>query len=173
MSHKPIEKPLSRDQIFRVFIHSKDAIRGNVVDGVYQVDLPDFIKSKDIGKYHIAVEEFLLNNSSTFGGLSRTLIVEADISQTDTYSTSTKTNSQVLFTMSRQTGGTSLSYYRKPITNDTIGIPLVDLNFFRNSELRIRLKRIDDVQYDLTSTVTGVGGSTFQMTLVIYPFEQA
>jgi hypothetical protein len=132
------------------------------------VDIPDFIKGADIGKYHLAVEEFLLANSSTPLGVTRTLVVEAEISQPDTYSTTTKTNSQVLFTMSRGIGGTSLSYFH-PITQDTYGIPLVDINFLRTQRLRIRLKRADDVLYD--NSITGMGSSQFEMTLAIYPFE--
>lgn len=168
MSHKPIEKPLNREQIYRVCIHSKDAISGTFFDGVHQVDLPDFIKSEEIGKYHIAVEEFLLNNSSTQLGVTRTLVVEADISQPDTYSTNTQGNTQVLFTMSRAIGGTALSYYNS-ITNDTFGIPLVDVSFLRSKQMRVRLKRADGVLYD--NTTNGMGSSSWEMTLAIYPFE--
>jgi len=165
---QPITNPLERDPIYRVVIHSKDVVSGTFFDGVHQVDIPDFIKSADIGKYHIAVEGFLLSNSSTQLGITRTLVVEAEISQPDTYSTATNTNSQVLFTMSRGVGGTSLSYYH-PISQDTYGIPLIDVNFLRSQRLRIRLKRADDVLYD--NSATGMGASSFVMTLAIYPFE--
>lgn len=165
---QPISNPLERDPIYRVTLYSKDIVSGTFFDGVHQVDLPDFIKSADIGKYHIAVDEFLLNNSSTQLGVTRTLVVEAEIAQPDTYSTATKTNSQVLFTMSRGVGGTSLSYY-KQVTQDTYGIPLIDINFLRSQRLRIRLKRADDVLYD--NTTNGMGASSYEMTLAIYPFE--
>ena len=163
-----MENPLSRDKMFRVTIYSKDAVSGTFFDGVHQVDLPDVIKKEDIGKYHIAVEEFLLSNSSTQLGIQRTLVVEADLSQPDTYSTSTKGSSQVLFTMSRATGGTSLSYFH-PITNDTYGIPLFDTTILRTKQMRIQLKRADDVLYD--NSLNGMGSSSWEMTLAIYPFK--
>lgn len=166
MSHNPIEKPLSREQIYRIVIHSKDAVSGTFFNGVHFIDIPDFIDAS--GEYHIAVEEFMLNNSSAQAGITRTLVVEAEISQPDTYSTATKTNSQVLFTLARLQGGTAISYY-KPITTDTFGIPLVDNTLLRSKHLRIVLKRADDVIYD--STTSGMGGSSWEMTLAIYPFS--
>jgi hypothetical protein len=162
----PISNPLSREQVYRIVIHSKDAISGTFFNGVHYVNIPDYIDAS--GEYHLAVEEFLLNNSSAQAGITRTLVVEAEISQPDTYSTSTRTNSQVLFTLARLQGGTSISY-NKTITTETYGIPLVDNTFLSSKQLRIILKRADDVVYD--STTNGMGGSTWEMTLAIYPFR--
>lgn len=161
---KGITNPLQREKVYRIVIYSKDVISGNNKDGVYQIDLPDYIQ--DINKYHLAVEDFTIHTQTSTAGVTRTLLVEASVAQPDTHSTSSKTNSRVLFTMSRSaTADVAVSYY-KPITSKTYGIPLTDLSFLRNKQLRVTLRSADDTpQTDAT-----LGNTNWVMTLVVYPF---
>jgi hypothetical protein len=161
---KGITNPLQRQKVYRIVIYSKDVISGNNKDGVYQIDLPDYIQ--DINKYHLAVEDFTIHTQTTTAGVTRTLLVEASVTQPDTYSTSSRTSSRVLLTMSRSaTADVAVSYY-KPITSKTYGVPLSDLSFLRNKQLRITLRSVDDaLQTDAT-----LGNTNWVMTLIVYPF---
>lgn len=161
---KGITNPLQREKVYRIVIYSKDVISGNNKDGVYQIDLPDYIQ--DINKYHLAVEDFTIHTQTSTPGVTRTLIVEASVTQPDTYSSSSRTSSRVLFTMSRSaTADVAVSYY-KSITSKTYGVPLSDLSFLRNKQLRITLRSADDaLQTDAT-----LGNTNWVMTLVVYPF---
>lgn len=162
---KGISNPLHREKVYRIVIYSKDTISGNSKDGVYPIDLPDFIQ--DINKYHISVEDFTLFCGLSPAGPQRTVICEMGMTQPDTYSTSSKTASRALFTMSRNTADTSATSYYKQITSKTYGIPLTDLSFLRSKQVRITLK---DVQ-DTTHTDATLGNTTnWVMTLVVYPF---
>lgn len=166
---KGISNPLHRDKVFRITIYSKDRIAGNVRDGVYQVDLPDFIQ--DINMYHLGVEECVMStepSSAGSNGINRTYIVETSIVVPDSYSTSTRTNTRVLFKMCKSTPSLfALAYYYKPITNTTYSIPIVDINMLRNKEMRITMKKCDDSSHD---TISMPDASTWSMTLVVYPF---
>jgi hypothetical protein len=167
-----LKNPLSRQKVYRVTIYSKDAISGNARDGVYQIDIPDFIQ--DINTYHVAVEEALLYTGSAdsgTGGNSRTYVFESSLVAPDSHSTSTKSNTRVLFQMIRSSSSNAPGSYTKPITSNTFGIPLVDVNFLRNKQLRINIKRSNDTDHDdVTLPLASTGWS---LTLIIYPFEQA
>jgi hypothetical protein len=90
---------------------------------------------------------------------------------TDSYSTSTKTNSAVLFQMRKDTNSADIPcYYSKPITTHTYGIPLNDINFLRNKELRISIKNTLDEAHSETTLPAATSG--WSMTLVVYPFVQ-
>jgi hypothetical protein len=161
---KGISNPLQREKVYRIVIYSKDVSNGDSRDGVYQIDLPDFIQ--DINKYHMAVEDFTIHNATSTAGVTRTLIVEGSMTQPDTYSTSSKTSSRILFTMSRSAAADVAVSYYKPITSKTYGVPLSDLSFLRNKQLRITLKSVDDAVH----TNTTLGTTNWVMTLVVYPF---
>lgn len=161
---------LKDKKIYRINIYSKDAISGNLRDGLYQLDLPDMIQ--DVEKYHMCVEECVLYTGSTdsgTGGNSRTFIFEASSAIPDSYSTSTKTNSRVLFAMIRSSSNNAPGSYYKPIDASTIGIPVTDLSFFRNKQMRITIKRANDEQHD--DLTLPVANSGWYMTLVVYPFS--
>lgn len=160
---------LKADKVFRITIYSKDAISGNLRDGVYQLDLPDCIP--DVGKYHMAVEEAILytgSASSGTGGDSRTFVFETSTVIPDSYSTSTKMNTRVLFQMIRSSSSNAPGSYYKPITTNTVGIPMNDLSIFRNKQMRITIKTSGDTAHDDTSLPVATSG--FSMTLVFYPF---
>lgn len=163
-----LHNPLHRDKVFRVTIYSKDRIAGDVRDGTYQIDLPDFIQ--DINKYHIGVEECIMASepvTAGTNGIARTYVVETSINVPDSHSTSTKTNTRVLFQMCKSTpSSNSIAYYYKPITTSTYSIPLVDVNLLRNKQMRINFKKCDDTSHDSTSMPDT---STWSMTLVVYP----
>jgi hypothetical protein len=162
---KGITNPLNREKVYRMVIYSKDAISGTPIDGVYQVDLPDYIQ--DINKYHISVEDFTIMCGLSPVGLPRTLLLDLDVTQPDTYSTSTKTASRTLFTLSRNTAADSATSYYKKVTSKTYGVPLTDLSFLRNKQSRITLKQVNDTVH----TVNTLGETVFWvMTLIIYPF---
>lgn len=162
--------PLHREKVFRVNIYSKDVVQGNIRDGIYQVDIPDFIQ--DIGKYHVAVEECTLFTSSVaIGAKLRTYVFETSMNITDSYSTSTKTNSAVLFQMRKDSNSADIpAHYSKSITTHTYGIPLNDINFLRNKEFRISIKDSLDGAHSETSLPAATSG--WSMTLVVYPFVQ-
>jgi hypothetical protein len=117
----------------------------------------------------VAVEDFTIHTQTSFAGVTRSLLVEASMTQPDTYSTSSKSSSRVLLTLSRSaTADIAVSYY-KPITSKTYGIPLTDLSFLRSKQLRITLKSVDDAnQTDAT-----LGNTNWIMTMLVYPFEQS
>lgn len=165
---KGITNPLHREKVFRITIYSKDRIAGDVRDGVYAIDLPDFIQ--DINKYHIGVEECILASEPTSAGaqgISRTYVVETGIVAPDSHSTSSKSNTRVLFCMCKPTSASnSIGYYYKPITTSTYSIPLVDLSSFRTKQMRINFRRIDDNPHD---GISMPDASTWVMTLVVYP----
>lgn len=174
---KGIINPLQRDKVFRLTVYSKDRISGDVRDGVYQIDLPDFIP--DINKYHMAVEECVLASEPSAVGLSnatasgnfnlRTYIVETSIAVPDSFSTSVRTNTRVLFQMCKPTpAANAIAYYYKPITTTTNGIPVIDVNMLRNKHMRITFKRCDDTNHDVD---TMPNTSSWSLTLVIYPFK--
>lgn len=161
---KGIANPLSRQKVYRIVMYSKDRISGDSRDGVYAVDLPDFIQ--DINKYHVAVEDFLIHCELSNTNITRTLLVEASMTQPDTYSTSSRSASRLLLTMSRNTTAQASTSYYKPITSKTYGIPLSDVSFLRSKQMRITFKQVDDTAHtDLTLGVTN-----WVMTLIIYPF---
>ena len=160
---------LHRDKVYRFTIYSKDATSGNMRDGSYQLDIPDFIQ--DINKYHIAVDECTLYTSSVIsGGLSRTYVFETSTNITDSYSTSTKTNSRVLCQMTKTNSADVPANYLKPVTTRTVGIPLVDVNFLRNKEFRVTLKTAADVAHSETTLPAATSG--WVMSLLVYPFNQ-
>lgn len=167
---KGIHNPLHRDKVYRVTIYSKDRTSGDVRDGFYQIDLPDFIQ--DVNKYHIGVEECIMASepvSAGTMGMNRTYVVETSINVPDSHSTSTKTNTRVLFQMCKATSTTnSIGSYYKYFTNTTYGIPLIDLSLLRNRQMRITFKKIDDTAHDATSMPDA---SAWSMTLIVYPFE--
>lgn len=155
---------MHREKVYRIVIFSKDVVSGSAKDGVYNIDLPDFIQ--DINKYHLAVEDFTIHTQTSTAGVTRSLIVEGSMTQPDTYSTSSKTASRILCTLSRSaTADVAVSYY-KPVTSKTYGIPLTDLSFLRSKQLRITLKSVDDVLH----TDATLGTTNWVMTLVVYPF---
>lgn len=161
---------LKADKVFRITIYSKDAISGNLRDGIYQLDLPDCIP--DVGKYHMAVEEAILytgSASSGSGGDARTYVFETSTVIPDSYSTSTKMNTRVLFSMFRTSSANSPNAYYKSITTNTVGIPMNDLSIFRNKQMRIAIKTSADVAHD--DTTLPVATSGFSLTLVFYPFS--
>jgi hypothetical protein len=161
---KGISNPLNREKVYRIVIYSKDRISGTSRDGVYAVDLPDFIQ--DINRYHVAVEDFLIQCELSPTNIGRTLLVEASMTQPDTYSTSSRSASRVLFTISRNTTAQASTSYYKTVTSKTYGIPLADVSFLRSKQLNLTLKQVDDtVHTDLTLGVTN-----WVMTLVVYPF---
>jgi hypothetical protein len=168
---KGIQNQLQREKIFRVTIYSKDRVSGNVRDGIYAIDIPDFIQ--DINKYHIAVEEAVLASEPTVGGnngINRTYLVETSVTIPDSYSTSSKSNTRVMFQMCKTTTITnSIGYYIKPITSSTIGIPLADVSMLRSKQMRILFKLCDDEAH---TVATMPDNSAWSMTLLIYPFEQ-
>jgi hypothetical protein len=162
---KGIQNPLRREKVYRIVIYSKDVVSGNAKDGIYQIDLPDFIQ--DINKYHVSVEDFTLLCGLSPAGVARTVICEMDMTQPDTYSTSSKTASRALFTLSRNTVADSATSYYRQITSKTYGVPLTDLSFLRTKQARVTLKQADDnVHTDIS-----MGATTFWvMTIVIHPF---
>jgi hypothetical protein len=155
---------LNRDKIYRITIYSKDVITGNLRDGIYQLDLPDFIQ--DVHKYHLAVEEAILFTGST---TSNTFVFESSVVAPDTYSTSTRTNTRVLFQMVRPVTANAPGSYYRTITSNTIGIPLSDLSMLRNNQLRITIKTAQDTSHDETSLPLASSG--WSMTLVVFPFS--
>lgn len=169
---KSIHNPLHRDKVFRVTIYSKDVLAGGTVrDGFYQIDLPDFIQ--DVNKYHIGVEECVLASEPSVpgnNGINRTYVVETSINVPDSHSTSTKTNTRVLFQMAKTNPtANSIGHYIKPITACTYGIPVIDLNMLRNKQMRIIFKKNDDSVHDATSMPDN---STWSLTLLVYPFTE-
>jgi hypothetical protein len=161
------KQPLNADKVYRVNIFSKDRIAGTVRDGIFQIDLPETIP--DVNKYHIAVEEFILAVDPGTGNiLNRTYVVETSMTNPNTYSTSSKTSSRVLFTCVGSSSTGFPRYYSKLITSRTVGVPVTDLSAFRNSQMQITFKRADDALHTTDSFPdTGV----WQMSLVIYPFS--
>jgi hypothetical protein len=167
-SNQHIDKQrLNADKVYRVNIYSKDRVSGSVRDGVFQIDLPETIQ--DIGKYHVAVEEFLLAGDPTTGNtLNRTYVVETSMTNPNSYSTSSKTSSRVLFTFVGSSSSGFPRYYSKLITSRTVGVPITDLSTFRNSQMQITFKRVDDT---LHTTDSMPDSATWQLSLVIYPFS--
>lgn len=159
---------LKDKKIYRINIYSKDVVSGNLRDGLYQLDLPDMIQ--DVEKYHIAVEEAVFfTQSAATGADNRTFVFDTSIVQPDSYSTSSRTNSRVLFSLVRSnTTGVPVAYY-KAISSNTIGIPVTDLTFFRNKQIQIRVRNAADVAHD--DTTLPVANSGWYMTLVVYPFS--
>lgn len=167
---KSITNPLHRDKVFRITIYSKDLISGNVRDGIYQIDLPDFIQ--DTNMYHMGVEECVLASEPTVAGnngINRTYVVETSMNVPDSHSTSTKTNTRVLFQMAKTNpAANSIGHYIKPITTNTYGIPVIDISMLRNKQVRIIWKKQDDTAHDAT---TMPDNSTWSLTLLVYPFD--
>jgi hypothetical protein len=167
-----LTNPLTSDKVYRVTIYSKDVISGNIRDGVYQIDLPDMIP--DIGKYHIAVEEALIYTASVDGGTggnSRTYVFETSTTVPNSYSTSSKTGSRVLFMAYRTSSSNAPNAYYKPITSRTIGIPVSDLSLLRNKQMRISIKTaLDELQSEANFPLATSG---WCMTLVVYPFNDS
>jgi hypothetical protein len=158
---------LTREKHYRLVIYSKDVIAGDEHNGVYEVSVPDHIL--DNNDYHIAVEHFCHNGDvlSATPGL-RVIIPELSVSQPDTYSTSTKTNSTVVCVLPRSAANTPVAF-QQSITSKTYGIPLVDTTFLRTKQVRITLKGLNDVIHSDTSLGND---SIWCMVLVIYPFEK-
>lgn len=160
---------LKDKKVFRLTIYSKDVISGNLRDGLYQLDLPDMIQ--DVEAYHIAVEDAVLFTGSTSagtGGDARTFVFETSTVIPDSYSTSAKSNTRVLFQMVKSATTNEPTIYRKQITSNNIGIPVTDLSFFRNKQMRIAIKTALDNAHDDTTLPTASSG--FCISLVVYPF---
>lgn len=162
---------LNADKIYRVNIFSKDRVSGTVRDGYYAIDLPETIH--DINKYHVAVEEFVLaGEPSTTSGennlLNRSYIVETSLTNPNSYSTTSRSSSRVLFTFVGSSSSGFPRYYSKVITSQTVGIPITDLSAFRNNQIAITFKRPDD---SLHTGISLPDTSFWHMTLIIYPFS--
>jgi hypothetical protein len=167
-SNQHIDKQrLNADKVYRVNIFSKDRISGTVRDGVFHIDLPETIH--DVNKYHIAVEEFVLAvDPATGNTLNRTYVVESSMTNPNSYSTSSRTSSRVLFTCVGSSSSGFPRYYSKLITSRTVGVPVTDLSAFRNSQIQITFKRADDT---LHTTDSMPDSAIWQLSLVIYPFS--
>lgn len=167
-SNQYIDKQrLNADKIYRITLYSKDRISGTVQDGVYSLDIPDIIN--DVNKYHLAVEDFIMaSEPSTAGtnGINRTYVVETSITMPNTYSTSSKTNSRVLFQTAKQPTVNSIVVYQHTINSNSVGVPLTDLTFMRQNQIRLTFKKTDDTMHDATSMPND---SAFSMSFVIYP----
>jgi hypothetical protein len=160
---------LNADKIYRITIYSKDRISGDVRDGVYAIDIPEVIH--DMNKYHFAVEEFLFASEPVSGGtngVNRTYIVETSLTIPNSYSTSSKTNTRVLLQTNKSSSSNFPGFYFKPVTSISVGIPLTDMNFMRNNQLRFTIKKCDDTPHDSTSFPDN---SIWSMTMVLYAFS--
>lgn len=159
---------LNRDKVFRVQIYSKDLVSGNIRDGIYQVDIPDVL---ELNKYYLAVESCVVaSEPTTVGvhGVHTTYLLETSLNVPDSYSTSTKTVSRVLcqFAKPSPTANT-IATYQNSITNESVGVPLIDTTFLRNKQLQIVWKRCDDVAHDIN---TMPNASSWSVTLLIYKY---
>lgn len=152
-----------RERFYRVNIFSKDAVSGNWADGVYQINL-DTIEVPN--EYHIAVESWIMSSQNTPTKPIPFIVELQDVSQSDTYTTSTKTNTKVILV-----GQTSSSFggIQNSIVSSSIGIPLNDTSILKNKQVRITLKGIDDTIATL-QTALGNNSSWF-LTLLLYPFH--
>jgi hypothetical protein len=159
---------LKADKIYRITLYSKDRISGTVQNGVYVLDVPEVIQ--DVNKYHLAVEDFIMASEPTApgtNGINRTYIVETSITMPNTYSTSTKTNSRVLLQTAKDAVANSIVSYQHTINSNSVGIPLTDLTFMRQNQIRLTFKKADDTMHDATSMPDT---SAFSMTFVIFPY---
>lgn len=155
---------------YRITIYSKDRLSGDVRNGVYAINMPDSIQ--DVGKYHFALEEFVMAAEPTNGGtngINRTYIIETSLPMMNTYSTSTQSTTKVLAQLCKSTpSSNALAYYYKPVFANAYGIPVTDVNFMRNKQISIAFKKVDDTAHD---TVSIPDTANWSMTLVVYPFS--
>jgi len=158
---------LKRDKFYRLVIYSKDVISGDEHNGIHEISIPDHVLENNY--YHIACEHFCHNGDDLSATPSlRVIIPELSVSQPDTYSTSTKTNSTVMCVLPRAAANVPVSFHQS-ITSKTYGIPLVDSTFLRTKQVKITLKGLNDAVH--TDASLGAN-STWCMILVIYPFEK-
>jgi hypothetical protein len=156
---------MDRERVYRISIYSKDGLNGatSFQDNIYQIVLDDI---PEPNKYHIMVESWAMKASVTLNSTTPFIVELSDISQPDSYSTSTKTNSRIA--LIAQTS-TSWGGIQNNISTNTVGIPLSDTNIMRNKQLRIQVKGLDD---STTTAATNLGSNTtWIMNLVIYPFK--
>ena len=152
-----------RERFYRVNIFSKDAISGNWSDGIYQINL-DSIQLPN--EYHLAVESWIMSSANNVTKPTPFIVEMQDVSQPDSYTTSSLTNSKVVLV-----GQTSSSWggIQNNIVSSSIGVPLNDTNILKNRQVRIVLKGIDDTTASLY-TALGASSSWF-LTLLVYPFR--
>jgi hypothetical protein len=118
-------------KVYRLIINSNDRLSGDVNNGIYRVRLPRSPKSN---RCMLCVEFFAYESdiNGTLGVLDRYTyhIHIAELNQPDTYHSRTdRTSSIILTNKSRE--------YVADITQDTIGIPLIDKRLFEEGTLNI------------------------------------
>lgn len=156
-------KSMDKYKPYRITIYSKDLISGQWNDGLYSINL-DHI---DIDNAFIGIESLILLPSNNVTSSVPFIIEIPSLIQNNTFSTSTKTNSPIIFQGHALSTGSSFNY---PIASSSIGIPLSDPSFFRNKNIRIVFKNIADSTSGIN---TSLGSSTsFVLSLVIYKYER-
>lgn len=154
-------KTLDKYKPYRITINSKDLISGTWNNGVYSINL-DYI---DIDNAFLSVESLILLPSNSVTSSVPYIIEMPDLIQNNTFSTSAKTNSSIIYEGHALSTG---SAFNMLISSDTIGIPLNDPSFFRNKNIRIVFKNIDD---SITGINTSLGASTkWLLNLIIYKY---